>query len=82
MKMEQIRTPALLVDLDAMEANLRDMAAFFAPRRASLRPHFKNHKAPLLAHKQIRAGAIGMTCATIREAEILVEHGIDRKSVV
>ena len=42
-----------------------------------LRPHFKNHKVPLLAWKQIRAGAIGMTCATIREAEILVEHGID-----
>ena len=77
MKVEQIKTPALLVDLDAMEANLRDMAAFFAPRRAKLRPHFKNHKAPMLAHKQIRAGAIGMTCATIREAEILVEHGIE-----
>jgi D-serine deaminase-like pyridoxal phosphate-dependent protein len=76
MNVEQIGTPALLVDLDAMEANLRDMAAFFAPRRAKLRPHFKNHKAPLLAHKQIRAGAIGMTCATIREAEILVAHGI------
>ena len=76
MQVEQIRTPALLVDLDAMEANLRDMAAFFAPRKAKLRPHFKNHKAPLLAHKQMRAGAIGITCATIREAEILVEHGI------
>jgi D-serine deaminase-like pyridoxal phosphate-dependent protein len=76
MKVEQIKTPALLVDLDAMEANLRDMAAFFASRHAKLRPHFKNHKVPLLAHKQIRAGAIGMTCATIREAEILVEHGI------
>ena len=76
MKVEQIRTPALLVDLDAMEANLRDVAAFFAPRRAKLRPHFKNHKSPLLAHQQLRAGAIGMTCATIREAEILVEHGV------
>ena len=76
MNVEQIKTPALVVDLDAMEANLCDMAAFFAPRRASLRPHFKNHKVPLLAHKQMRAGAIGMTCATIREAEILVEHGI------
>ena len=77
MKLEQIKTPALLVDLDAMEANLRDMANFFAHRPAKLRPHFKNHKAPMLAWKQIRAGAIGMTCATVREAEILVEHGID-----
>jgi D-serine deaminase-like pyridoxal phosphate-dependent protein len=76
MNVEQITTPALIVDLDAMEGNLRDMAAFFASRRAKLRPHFKNHKVPLLAHKQLRAGAIGMTCATIREAEILVAHGI------
>lgn len=77
MKLDQVKTPALLVDLDAMEANLRDMANFFAERPCKLRPHFKNHKTPLLAWKQMRAGAIGMTCATVREAEILVEHGID-----
>jgi D-serine deaminase-like pyridoxal phosphate-dependent protein len=77
MKLEQIKTPALMVDLDAMEANLRDMANFFAGRRCKLRPHFKNHKAPILAWRQMRAGAIGITCATVREAEILVEHGID-----
>lgn len=77
MKRDQIKTPALLVDLDALESNLRDMANFFAGRACKLRPHFKNHKSPILAWKQIRAGAIGMTCATIAEAEILVEHGID-----
>ena len=77
MKLAQVKTPALLVDLDAMEANLRDMANFFAERPCKLRPHFKNHKTPMFAWKQMRAGAIGMTCATVREAEILVEHGID-----
>jgi D-serine deaminase-like pyridoxal phosphate-dependent protein len=76
MKLDQIKTPALIVDLDAMEGNLRDMANFFGGRACKLRPHFKNHKTPLFAWKQIRAGAIGMTCATVREAEILVEHGI------
>jgi D-serine deaminase-like pyridoxal phosphate-dependent protein len=76
MNVDQIKTPALLVDLNAMEANLRDMAAYFAPRTASLRPHFKNHKVPMFALKQVRAGAIGLTCATMREAEILVDHGI------
>lgn len=76
MKLDEVKTPALIVDLDAMEANLRDMANFFAGRSCKLRPHFKNHKSPVLAWKQIRAGAIGMTCATLREAEILVEHGI------
>ena len=77
MKLDHLATPALIVDIDAMEANLRDMANVFAGRASKLRPHVKNHKAPMLAWKQIRAGAIGMTCATVREAEILVEHGID-----
>jgi D-serine deaminase-like pyridoxal phosphate-dependent protein len=76
MRLDQIKTPALIVDLDAMEANLRDMANFFAGCPCKLRPHFKNHKTPMLAWKQIRAGAIGITCATMCEAEILVEHGI------
>ena len=77
MKVGEINTPALLVDLDAMEANLRRMADFFSQRTAKLRPHFKNHKVPVLAWKQLRAGAVGMTCATVREAEILAQHGID-----
>ena len=77
MKLDQLNTPALIVDLDAMEANLRHMAEFFAGRPCKLRPHFKNHKSPKLAWKQMRAGAIGITCATVREAEILVEHGIE-----
>jgi D-serine deaminase-like pyridoxal phosphate-dependent protein len=76
--MNQITTPALLVDLDTMESNLDHMASFFAGRPCKLRPHFKNHKSPMLAWKQLRAGAIGITCATVREAEILIEHGIDR----
>ena len=77
MEIDQIPTPALLVDLDAMEVNLRLMAEFFANRATKLRPHFKNHKSPLLAWKQLRMGAMGMTCATVWEAEILVEHGVD-----
>jgi D-serine deaminase-like pyridoxal phosphate-dependent protein len=76
-KVEEINTPALLVDLDAMEFNLHRMAGIFAETPAKLRPHFKNHKCPLLARKQIRAGAIGLTCATVREAEILVYHGVE-----
>jgi D-serine deaminase-like pyridoxal phosphate-dependent protein len=75
MKITEIDTPALLVDLDAMEANLKKMAGYFAGRKCKARPHFKNHKTPALARKQMDSGAIGMTCATLREAEILVEHG-------
>lgn len=77
MDIQQIPTPALLVDLDAMESNLNRMAAFFRDKPCKLRPHFKNHKTPLLAWKQLRNGAIGMTCATLREAEVLLNYGID-----
>jgi D-serine deaminase-like pyridoxal phosphate-dependent protein len=73
---DEIDTPALLVDLDAMESNLHRMAAFFEGKPVKLRPHFKNHKSPLLAQKQLAAGAIGITCATLREAEVLMSNGI------
>jgi D-serine deaminase-like pyridoxal phosphate-dependent protein len=76
MNIREIDTPALLVDLDAMEHNLACMAGFFADRPAKLRPHFKNHRVISLARRQLDAGAIGMTVSTLREAEILVEHGI------
>jgi D-serine deaminase-like pyridoxal phosphate-dependent protein len=76
MRLNEIRTPALVVDLDAMENNLGRMASFFRDKPCKLRPHFKNHKVPLLAWKQIEAGAIGLCCATVREVEILVHHGV------
>ncbi len=59
-----------------MEANLERMASFFRGVPSKLRPHFKNHKCPDLAARQLAAGAIGMTCATLREAECLVHHGV------
>src|SRR6185295_18037649 len=76
MTRDEIETPALILDLDLMEANLERMAAFFRSVPAKLRPHFKNHKCPDLAWRQLDAGAIGITCATMREAECLVHHGI------
>jgi D-serine deaminase-like pyridoxal phosphate-dependent protein len=72
----QIKTPALVVDLDAMEANLKKMAAFFAQGTSRLRPHYKNHKCVALARRQLAAGAIGITCATLGEAEALARNGI------
>jgi D-serine deaminase-like pyridoxal phosphate-dependent protein len=72
----QIPTPALLVDLDAMETNLQRMADFFAAGPTRLRPHYKNHKCVALARRQLAAGAIGITCATLGEAEALANAGI------
>jgi D-serine deaminase-like pyridoxal phosphate-dependent protein len=76
MTVHEIETPALIVDLDRMEVNLARMAGFFREGPARLRPHFKNHKCPKLAAKQIDAGAIGITCATLHEAECLVRSGV------
>jgi len=74
--LREIDTPALLLDLDAMERNLTKMARFFGAGPTRLRPHYKNHKCPTLARRQLDAGAVGMTCATLAEAEALVSNGI------
>ncbi|MGA8596399.1 MAG: alanine racemase, partial [Bryobacteraceae bacterium] len=76
MTLREIDTPAFLVDLDAMERNLTRMARFFDAAATGLRPHYKNHKSPALARHQLNAGAIGMTWATLAEAEALVSNGI------
>ena len=67
-----VETPAFLIDLPAMEHNLALLGDFFAGRKAKLRPHFTSHKMPALAHKQLAAGAVGLTCAKLDEAEVLI----------
>lgn len=65
-----IPTPALIVDLPALDRNIARMAAFFATRPCKLRPHFKAHKTLEIARRQLAAGSCtGMTCATVAEAE-------------
>ncbi len=72
----ELDTPALLIDLDKMEANIEAMANYFSTVNAELRPHVKTHKTPIIAHKQIAAGAIGATCAKLGEAEAVIHAGI------
>jgi 3-hydroxy-D-aspartate aldolase len=74
----ELDTPALLVDLDAMERNLKWMSDFFKDKKAKLRPHVKLHKAtPVLAHLQLDAGGSrGVTCAKLSEAEVMAHAGI------
>jgi D-serine deaminase-like pyridoxal phosphate-dependent protein len=71
-----ILTPALVVDLDAMNRNMQVMLRFFQNRAARLRPHFKGHQVISLASRQVQGGAIGMACARIEHAEKLVAAGI------
>jgi D-serine deaminase-like pyridoxal phosphate-dependent protein len=77
-----LKTPALLVDMIVLESNLRKMASFFKGRPARLRPHYKNHRSVAIAKRQIELGAIGMSCATLGEAEALVNAGIDNIFIV
>ena len=69
-------TPALLIDLDAMEHNIQKMAQYYDTMTAKPRPHMKTHKTPIITHKQIDAGAIGVTCQKLEEAEIFARAGI------
>jgi len=73
---DSIETPALLVDMDALEWNIRVMADFMKGRRVRLRPHFKTHKSPAICHRQLAAGAKGICCAKLGEAEVLLTSGI------
>ena len=72
----ELDTPALLIDLDKFEANIQTMAAYFTTVNTMLRPHVKTHKTPIISHKQIAAGAIGVTCAKLGEAEAVIHAGI------
>ena len=71
--LEQLETPAAVVDLDRLAHNLDRMAAYAAVHGLALRPHVKTHKAPRIAAEQLRLGAVGLTCATVREAEVMSE---------
>ncbi len=69
-------TPALLIDLNRLEANIHQMMEQAHAWGLSLRPHCKTHKIPAIAHLQCAAGAVGITVAKLGEAEVMAEAGI------
>jgi D-serine deaminase-like pyridoxal phosphate-dependent protein len=73
---DEIDTPALVVDLDAYTRNLDRMASFVASQRIRLRPHAKTHKCPVVALDQVARGAVGVCCQKVSEAEAMVEGGV------
>ncbi|HEU4631980.1 MAG TPA: alanine racemase [Gemmatimonadaceae bacterium] len=73
----ELETPAAIVDLDRLAQNLDTMAAYCALHGLALRPHVKTHKAPRIAAEQMRLGAVGLTCATPRELEVMSEVSTD-----
>jgi D-serine deaminase-like pyridoxal phosphate-dependent protein len=73
----KLPTPALIVDLDAFEANVARMAVRAKDAGVALRPHAKTHKCAFIAREQIEAGAVGVCCAKLGEAEALAEAGAE-----
>lgn len=77
MRLTEVSTPALCVDLDVLERNLERMHGFFRDEPCAVRPHVKAHKTPAIAALQRDMGAAGLCCATVGEAEVFASHGHD-----
>ena len=69
-------TPVATVDLDAVERNVARMQGYCDEHGLAFRPHIKTHKLPAIAHMQMRAGAVGITCQKLGEAEVMVAAGL------
>ena len=76
-QLEDLPSPAMIVDLDAFESNPAAAADLVRGSGTQLRPHVKTHRAPGLAIRQLDPNTRGVTCATVGEAEAMVEAGID-----
>jgi D-serine deaminase-like pyridoxal phosphate-dependent protein len=72
----ELDTPVVTIDLDIMEETIRRAQAYFDQHGIAFRPHIKTHKIPAIAHKQVAAGAVGITCQKLGEAEVFVAAGL------
>ena len=77
MDIEQLDSPVAIVDLELLEENITRLQNHLDAYGIRSRPHIKTHKIPEIAHMQIRAGAVGITCQKIGEAEVMAQAGID-----
>ncbi|HWD95245.1 MAG TPA: alanine racemase [Acidimicrobiales bacterium] len=77
MKTYDLDTPSLVIDLDRVDANIQEMAGHAKMAGVRLRPHTKTHKMPEIARLQVDAGASGITCAKVGEAEVMAAAGFD-----
>lgn len=77
MELEDLETPVVTIDLEVMEANISKMQAYCDRHGIGFRPHIKTHKIPAIARLQREAGARGITCQKLGEAEIFADAGFD-----
>ncbi|MGD9866611.1 MAG: alanine racemase, partial [Hyphomicrobiales bacterium] len=76
MPLADVDTPALLIDLDAFERNLKRMSKALSGQDVRLRAHSKTHKSPVIALKQMELGAVGVCCQKVSEAEVMLRGGV------
>jgi D-serine deaminase-like pyridoxal phosphate-dependent protein len=76
MNIQELPTPSAVIDLDRLEKNIRNMAERAKGKGIKLRPHIKTHKMPVIARMQLDMGAVGITCAKVTEAEVMIKAGI------
>ena len=72
-----LETPVPVVDIDRMEANIARLQAYLDEHKIANRPHIKTHKIPAIAKMQMDAGAVGITCQKVSEAEVMADAGFD-----
>jgi D-serine deaminase-like pyridoxal phosphate-dependent protein len=77
MRIDELDTPFVAIDLDVVEKNIRTTQEYFDRHGIRFRPHIKTHKLPIIAHQQVAAGAKGITCQKLGEAEVMAAAGID-----
>ena len=76
LQVDDVETPALLIDLEVLESNIATMKEKMKGKKCGYRPHVKAHKSPFIAQKQLASGALGVTCQTIEEAEAMMLSGV------
>jgi len=76
MHISELDTPAVIIDLDVLERNLRRAQEYFDRHGIRFRPHMKTHKSPEIGRLQVEHGAVGLTCAKLGEAEVMADAGI------
>ena len=77
MHVDELETPVPVVDMDCMEANISRLQAYLDEHHIANRPHIKTHKIPAIAQLQMDAGAVGITCQKVSEAEVMADAGFD-----
>lgn len=75
-QIQQLETPCIVIDMEQVQRNIHNMQSIADRRQCLLRPHIKTHKSVEIAKMQLAAGACGITCATVSEAEVMAAGGI------